>query len=83
MVTRPEYAIYRGTGPKFSNSYCPTFGKGHDIHIVDNANTLPESYTDFGEFNVYSVPSGVQDPFTILAGTNKFSPVDWEVFYLG
>ncbi|XP_078377756.1 uncharacterized protein LOC144660905 [Oculina patagonica] len=83
MVARPEYAIYRGTGPNFSNCYCPTFGKGHDIHIVDNANTLPESYTDFGQFNVYSVPSGVQDPFTVLAGTNKFSPDDWEVFYLG
>ena len=31
----------------------------------------------------YSVPSGVQDKKTILAGTYKFTPDEVEVFYLG
>ena len=83
MVAKPDYAIYRGSGPDFGQRYCPTFGQGHDIYIADNANTNTESYTDFGQFNSYAVPSGVQDQYTILAGSNKFSPDDWEVFFLG
>ena len=71
-MRRPQYAIaggapYRG----------PTFGGGYDIRIGKDRNTL--SYTYFG--HSYSVPSGVKDRKTILAGTYKFMPDEVEVFY--
>ena len=72
-VTTPSQAIY-----KFS-SYGAYFGNG-DIYIADNANSNNNSFTDFG--NSYSVPSGVQDKYTILAGTYHFSPDEVKVFYL-
>ncbi|KAL9962007.1 hypothetical protein ACROYT_G031059 [Oculina patagonica] len=75
MLTNPSRAIYR------HSSYGPTFGGGHDIYIGDNANSNTNSYTYFGVS--YSLPSGVQDRFTILAGTYKFTPDEVEVFYLG
>ena len=75
MVTRPSNAIRQ------YSSYGPTFGGGLDIHIAYNANSNTNSYTYFG--HSYSVPSGVQDRLTILAGTYKFTPDDVEVFYLG
>ena len=74
MVTNPTYAIYRNSG------YGPTFG-GHDIYIADNENSNTRSSTYFG--HSYSVPSGVQDRKTILAGTYNFTPDEVEVFYLG
>lgn len=75
MVTAPgESAIYRDA------RYGPTFGNGWD-YIAPYANRDNNSYTKFGSY--YPVPSGVQDPFTVLAGTQNFSPDDWEVFYLG
>ena len=77
MVARPSHAIYR------YSAYGPTFGGGHDIHIAGNANSNTISYTDFGEHNYYSVPSGVQDKYTILAGSRHFTPDEVEVFYLG
>ena len=58
----------------------PTFGAGYDIHIADNANQNNNSYTSFG-FS-YSLPNGVTNRLTILAGTYRFSPEQVEVFYL-
>ena len=75
MVARPQYAIYR------YSSYGPTFGYGFDIYIADNANTNRHSHTAFGEYGTYTVPSGVKEAYTILAGAKNFSPDDWEVFY--
>ena len=73
-VKDPSKAIYRDSG-------CgPTFGGGHQIKIADNANSNTNSYTNFGSY--YSVPSGVQDKSTILAGAYHFSPDEVEVFYL-
>ena len=72
-MTTPSRAIYKYSG------YGPTFG--HDIRIYNNANSNTYSYAYFG--NSYSVPSGVQDKKTILAGTYNFSPDEVEVFYLG
>ena len=74
MCSESSYAIYRGS------SYGPTFGRGHDIHIADNANQNTNSYTNFGRY--YSLPNGVTDRYTILAGTYNFSPDEVEVFYL-
>ena len=77
IVIDSQRAIYRGSG------YGPTFGTGHQIYIANNANSNSNSYTDFGQYNCYSVPSGVQSKYTILAGTNYFTPDEVEVFYLG
>ena len=77
MVMTRKYAIYRYSG------FGPTFGAGFDIYIANNANSNTNSYTNFGVYNYYSVPSGVQDQKTILAGTYKFTPDEVEVFYLG
>ena len=74
LVTSPSHAIYR------YSSQGPSFGFGHDLNIANKANSNQNSYTYFGYS--YSVPSGVQDQYTILAGTYKFTPDDWEVFYL-
>ena len=76
MVTNPSYAIRQ------YSSFGPTFGRGYDIYIANNANSNTDSYTNFGYY-YYSLPSGVQDRQTILAGTYKFTPDDVEVFYLG
>jgi len=75
MVTSSTNAIYRNSGSG------PRFGGGHDIRITNNANSNTYSYTNFG--HSYSLPSGVQDKKTILAGTYKFTPDEVEVFYLG
>ena len=76
MVIRPSLAIERWPGGG------PTFGRGHDIFTADNANTNTKSYTDFGEWNSYAVPNGVRNKYTVLAGSEHFTPDDWEVFYL-
>ena len=77
MVKEPSYAIIR------DSSYGPTFGRGCDILITNNANSNTDhmSRTYFGRS--YSVPSGVKNKHTILAGTYLFTPDEVEVFYLG
>ena len=75
MVANPTYAIYG------KSDRGPAFGGGHDIYIANNANSNTNSHTYFGRS--YSVPSGVQDKRTILAGTYTFTPDEVEVFYLG
>ena len=72
-VRDPEYAI--NSRPE----YGPIFGYV-DIAIADQANSNSYSYTNFARS--YSVPSGVTNPQTILAGSYRFTPDDWEVFYL-
>jgi len=72
-VTTPSHAIYKYSG------YGPYFGS-NDIFIADNANSNTNSFSNFG--NYYSVPSGVKDKNTILAGTEYFTPDEVEVFYL-
>ena len=57
----------------------PVFGPG-DILIADNASQNTHSFTDFGRS--YSLPNGVTNGRTILAGTYHFSPDEVEVFYL-
>ena len=74
MVTIPSYGIRQ------YSSFGPTFGGGYDINIANNANSNTDSYTYFGYS--YSVPSGVQDRKTLLAGTYHFTPDEVEVFYL-
>ncbi|XP_020631179.1 uncharacterized protein LOC110068150 [Orbicella faveolata] len=75
MVTNPSKAIRKYSG------YGPSFGSQYSIYIANNANSNTHSYTNFGYS--YSVPSGVQNKYTILAGTRNFTPDEVEVFYLG
>ena len=74
MVREPSRAICH------CSSYGPTFGDGYDIRIANNANQNTNSYTAFGDS--YSLPNGVRNSGTILAGTFFFSPDEVEVFYL-
>ena len=71
-VRRPDWAIYRrsGFGPWFA----------YDIYIANNANSNSDSYARL--VYAYPAPAAVQDPDTILAGTDYFSPDEVEVFYL-
>ena len=65
-------AIYRGSyyGPRF----------GVDVFIRDNARIDRNSRARLGIY--YSVPPAVQDRYTVLAGTERFSRDEVEVFYL-
>ena len=53
---------------------------GFDIYIANNANSNSDSYARLGGH--YPAPAAVQNPNTILAGTERFSPDEVEVFYL-
>jgi hypothetical protein len=68
------YAIYT------RNSFGPTFGNHHDIHIYSDAGSNTNSHTNFNQN--YQAPSGVSDARTILAGTYKFQPSEIEVFHI-
>ena len=74
LVTSPQHAIKRTT------AHGVTFGGGHDICINDKANSNTHSYANLGHY--YSVPRGIQDKTTLLAGTYNFKPDELEVFFL-
>ena len=71
-VRRTYRAIYGWS------EYGPWFGL--EIVIVNNANRNSRSYAVLGAY--YPAPAAVQNPKTILAGTENFSPDEVEVFYL-
>ena len=71
-VRRPDRAIYRA-------SWCGLCFGDH-IYIANNANSNSLSVAGLGRS--YPAPAAVQDPNTILAGTENFSPDEVEVFYL-
>ena len=74
MVRSPSSAIHQNSG------YGPTFGRGHDIYIANNASNNTNSHTHFAYS--YSFPSGVKNSGKkILAGTIHFTPDEVEVFY--
>jgi hypothetical protein len=72
------YALYTSAG------FGPTFGRGHDIYIVNNANTNIDSYANLGI--TYRLPSGYSTRSTkarnLLAGSYRFTPNEVETFYL-
>ncbi|XP_028408702.1 uncharacterized protein LOC114531261 [Dendronephthya gigantea] len=70
-----DHAIYA------ASHYGPTFGRGHDIFISNNAASNVASNTQFNNLN-YQTPPGVSNPQTILAGTSYFTPSEIEVFYI-
>ena len=65
------------------SSYGPTFGRGNDITISNNAWSNSNSYSRLGW--TYSPPSGydLYSTFakTFLAGTHYFTPDEVETFY--
>ena len=62
-----------------SSYYGPKFGD--DLVICLDAENIQDSIADLGTF--YSVPPGVHDRHTVLAGAQYFSPYhEVEVFYL-
>ena len=71
-VRRPDRAIYRSL-------WCGLCF-GDDIYIANNANSNSDSRAGLGRY--YPPPAAVQDKYTILAGTEYFSPDEVEVFYL-
>jgi len=61
----------------------PEFG-AEEIYIADHANTNENSFSRyFGNGGYYTAPSGMKDGSTILAGSQYFTPDEWEVFYRG
>ena len=72
-----SFAIYR------LSSYGPTFGGGHDLYIISNANTNTGSKTQSG--STYQAPHGCRDggyQCSVLAGSyDKWRVSDIEVFY--
>ena len=71
-TTKPHWAIYR------ESEFGPVFG--FDIYIVKNPNSSGYSIARFAYY--YRAPAAVQNPKTVLAGTERFSPDEVEVFYL-
>ena len=61
-----------------------TFGGGCDLHIVNNANTNQDSYSNLG--HTYQPPAGYQygtsQTWSLFAGSYAFTPTEIEVFYL-
>ena len=66
----------------FVSSWRPWYGPYFDenIYIANDANSNNNSYARLGGY--YSAPDAVQNPNTILAGTEYFSPDEVEVFFL-
>jgi hypothetical protein len=62
----PQYTMYD------HQSYGPTFGGGHDLHISDNANANRNSYSNP---YTYTIPSN-----TTLFGSNNFKVNEIEVY---
>jgi hypothetical protein len=71
-----SHAVYDDAG------YGPSFGGGHDLCIVTNANANTSSYTNLGHCYVpppggaYNQPSAKE----YMAGTYNFKVADYEVF---
>ena len=65
-------AIYR------HSYYGPSFGS--DVFIRDNVDSNRKSIARLGYR--FSVPPAVKNEYTVLAGTEYFSPDEVEVFYL-
>jgi len=71
-----NYTIYR------CSRHGPTFGRGHDINIVNYAASNQVSNTFCG--HTYQLPPGYSltgSSCAFFAGTNRFTPTDVEVFF--
>ena len=66
------------------SGYGPTFGASWDLHIVNNAGSNNNSYTNFG--HNYNLPLGYTyyqtNTRSLLGGSYTFTPSEVEVLYL-
>ena len=69
---------YSGSAIYRVSHFGPVFG--NYVFIVDNADSNSNSRARLG--CRYSAPPAVQDKYSVLAGTECFSPDEVEVFYL-
>jgi hypothetical protein len=70
-LTKQANAIY------CRSDYGPTFGGGHDIHVVDGCNGNAKSYTNFA----YSYMNDTgRDGKQVLIGESNFTVEELEVF---
>ena len=76
IVNDPPHAIYSNTDKG------PAFGLGHDFYISNNANSNQNSHTHWKNSRYYSLPNGIVESDSNLAGTYSFTPDDYEVFYV-
>ena len=70
------------SGEERHGIYCtryqgPTFGGGHDF-VTTNTNSNSNSYSNLG--TSYEAPSSSADAKSLLAGSNRFSASEVEVF---
>ena len=65
-----QYAIY------CNSCHGPTFGRGHDLQVSNNANKSGSSYSNLG--NSYQLPTEQQNTF--FTGARNFGVTDYEVF---
>ena len=65
------------------DTYLATYGVGNDLHLANNANQNTGSYSDLGDS--YEPPPGYTYGETktrnFLAGSYRFTPDDFEMFY--
>jgi hypothetical protein len=75
-IDRLAISRYSGLGP--------TFGRGPDMHIADNAGSTTRSFTYFGD--TYQPPPGYTfgetNTNSLLAGSFNFSPSETEALYI-
>ena len=78
-----KYSFSRAHSVRFGSSYGPTFGGGHDIHILNSGSSSGNSHSNLGY--TYGPPSGYSYSSTFaktfLAGTYSFTPDEVETFY--
>ena len=60
------------------SSFGTSFGYGHDLRILSDANKKSEAYSNLGR--TYDVPPGQTNTF--LAGSNNFKVSEIEVFQI-
>jgi hypothetical protein len=61
--------------------YGPTFGGGHEIRIVNDANTAMDSYSNLGySYSHPQYPFGTDEAQTFLAGSHEFQLDEIEVY---
>ena len=64
-------------------SYGATFGGGHHLSIIKNADSWQSSYSDLSK--TYQPPAGyqygTQQTQSLFAGSYYFTPTEVEVFY--
>lgn len=78
---QPTKFIYNNNGYAFydNQTYGPTFGNGHDLHISEKSNTNNNNYCNIGTYAYPNTLGLAQNTFT---GSKNFQTSEIEVFKL-